>query len=696
MKIIKKISTCLILLAANINLLIASPMTNDYDLTSDNFNIIYDDRFGNYHLLENIDLGGEQIAPIGTMAEPFEGNIYGNGFTIENFTVRAGDGEAQDGLFSVLGDNVEINGLSLNNAIITGNKVGILAGVTGDGCTISIDRLSNIAVSALSGISGFLIGETGDNNTVSLGYSTHSRSYGIHGNGPTGGLVGRSGNNNVLSVGLGQSQVVITPSGQIAGVVAEAGSNTRVINSVVLSPLIHRADNSDAIGPASDGIECINSFWSSSSTGAPQSGCAATGYTDQELKQLSRSSDGLTTETSAFRFGDNAQWPMALEFGNRLAELDDPICSEAACRPNRCDSRQGSSSIQVYDSDSSYYIVSVEQRQGNNNLSFRVYHLIGGRLDTSFGDSGMIRYFALESDTLTHFELSDTAVIYRNRVVLSGMSNNQIAIVAFFIGNSLHRERRYRLYRPTSVSGAPVWLGNPGQPLSGDLLYLITLRIATLGIFRIYRLGTTSQPNNFNSAAGLQSRNVHPSAASVQSVVVESVNHIFFTLVSNTQSLTSIVRISLISGDPETYDIEWSIDDPVHTHLYLRDSGLWLIQSNIEGDYSADLLDFNQSPGSNNSFIFAFNGTGADASGLLLPDNGERPELHLASFDGDCLQFETFQTTVITPPKGIFDQYVGAVSMLLNSILFIFGELAVLFTDLRDFINPDFNSTTVE
>lgn len=61
---------------------------------------------GKFELLCNVDMGGQTLAPFGTVAEPFTGRFDGGYFTISNFTVAGGE-DGAFGLFGVNKGNIE-------------------------------------------------------------------------------------------------------------------------------------------------------------------------------------------------------------------------------------------------------------------------------------------------------------------------------------------------------------------------------------------------------------------------------------------------------------------------------------------------------------------------------------------------------------------------------------------------------------
>ena len=88
--------------------------------TADQFKAIGEDKTSlgkNYVLGDNIDLGGEEITPIGDSDNLFTGKFSGNGHTVSNFTISKPD-ESHIGLFT--GNSGTIMNLGVENAEISG------------------------------------------------------------------------------------------------------------------------------------------------------------------------------------------------------------------------------------------------------------------------------------------------------------------------------------------------------------------------------------------------------------------------------------------------------------------------------------------------------------------------------------------------------------------------------------------------
>ena len=85
-----------------------------------------------YELRRNVNILGLAWVPIGpNSANPFEGRLEGNGWTIQDFVHDDADA-VSSGLFAYLGDNAIIRDLKFTDSVVRGkNKVGTLAGEAG-------------------------------------------------------------------------------------------------------------------------------------------------------------------------------------------------------------------------------------------------------------------------------------------------------------------------------------------------------------------------------------------------------------------------------------------------------------------------------------------------------------------------------------------------------------------------------------
>lgn len=142
-------------------------------------------------LTADIDFGGNDVTPVGTIDEPFIGAFDGNEHVLRNFRI-AFPGAVYIGLFCVLGSGGEIHDLGVEGAEVTGHRsVGDLVG-RNDGGTVT----SCYATGTVTGENpdtgtiniGGLVGEN-DGGTLTACFSTCTVTAGI-GSERIGGLVG--------------------------------------------------------------------------------------------------------------------------------------------------------------------------------------------------------------------------------------------------------------------------------------------------------------------------------------------------------------------------------------------------------------------------------------------------------------------------------------------------------------------------
>ena len=120
----------------------------------------------NYVLGADIDLGGEEITPIGNLDKPFTGKFSGNGHTVSNFKINKRN-ESYIGLFGY--NNGTIMNLGVEKAEINGyNLVGGVCGYNNNG---AIQKCYNTG--AVSGTASNIGGVCGSNsNTIEDCYNT--------------------------------------------------------------------------------------------------------------------------------------------------------------------------------------------------------------------------------------------------------------------------------------------------------------------------------------------------------------------------------------------------------------------------------------------------------------------------------------------------------------------------------------------
>ena len=133
----------------------------------------------NYVLGANIDLGGEEITPIGDLANPFTGKFSGDGHTVSNFTINSEN--TCTGLFGK--NNGTIMNLGVEKAEINGHD--LVGGVCGGNYGTIKNCYSTGAVKGSSSVGG-VCGSNSDGGTIKNCYSTDA----VKGNLLVGGVCG--------------------------------------------------------------------------------------------------------------------------------------------------------------------------------------------------------------------------------------------------------------------------------------------------------------------------------------------------------------------------------------------------------------------------------------------------------------------------------------------------------------------------
>ncbi|MCL2718168.1 MAG: hypothetical protein FWE14_05250 [Lachnospiraceae bacterium] len=158
---------------------------------------IQNDMFGNYQLVNDIDLSGVAWSPIGTLAAPFNGLLDGNGHTIKNLNINL---PTQDNVGLFRFNRGIITNINLENVSITGrDNTGSIVGQNFNSLTnITVTTVKELrglnSVGGLAGVNtGTIIDSTVENAEVLGGTSTAARTGGLVGNN-TGTIIGSNVN----------------------------------------------------------------------------------------------------------------------------------------------------------------------------------------------------------------------------------------------------------------------------------------------------------------------------------------------------------------------------------------------------------------------------------------------------------------------------------------------------------------------
>ena len=654
-----------------------SVSATDYTLNSANFSQIMNDLNGTYHLLENITPNSDEL-PMSSPEGLFRGQLDAHYFTIHNFEIT--DENNDGGLFMALGDGAEVINLVIENGDVFSKNGGLIAGETGDNCNIQVIAMRHSLVNCAGAPCGVLVGRSGANNNIRLLYSD---GHSIHGSGEAAGLVGIAGENNILSLGYSTTDVI---GDRVAGV-SFAGSNSQIILSVIRSRLISRNSSSYPVG-AGDSIQCNLNFWSlSTALTTSLSGCNATGLSDSDLMAANPDSSFISQqEKESFRFGNNRQFLYAVEHGAKLAQLDGPECSTIACQPRTCDNWQSDPIFQEFDSQSRRYIISLEglnnQVENDRPLMFRVTRLTpSNRLDSSFGDAGIIRYpYTLSTDDLTSLSSVEGLLLDHNVYLIGKNQNDQPRIVKLNVDHR-HRERGYQLFSP-GLAGEPKLLTHFGHSL-----YVVTARtldnVSTR--FRLYRMINIQDLTATQELYDFATPHPEPLAYALES---QAVLHVAAESGNNG---VSVFRINLLDqSDITELESMPLIDDPKIVRLFFRAAGLWLIQVNTEDDYSIELFDTNnQAADDNSTMTYVYNDTGLAVDGsLFIPDDSEEPVIYRAYLSGRCLVFEdSLETTVTVPSLGALTPLYNLLYDMFSAIIVYLRQLTLLYGRAASHLN---------
>lgn len=105
----------------------------------DDLQTIQNDLSGNYRLMVDLDARKYPFIPLGTLAEPFQGNFNGNGHTIENLSLTTRPRDDYQGLFRYARQG-NIHDLTLKKVNIVGrNFLGALVGMNDRGTILNIE-----------------------------------------------------------------------------------------------------------------------------------------------------------------------------------------------------------------------------------------------------------------------------------------------------------------------------------------------------------------------------------------------------------------------------------------------------------------------------------------------------------------------------------------------------------------------------
>ena len=256
-----------------------------------------------YELTADIDLASTDWQPIGDFNEPFTGVFRGNGHTISNLTLKAGNTN-DIGLFGAIGESGRVENVGLVNVNITANNnIGSIAGYNFG--TI-INSYAGGKLVAMSNYAGGLVGRNRGGIIVNSYADVDIRSNGIL----VGGLVGFAELNGsiVNSYAFGDVQA---QSGIAGGLVGGNDSSTKIHNSYAIGEV--QTINGLAGGLTASADLIVNSYYRAGAVLSGTDSLIGTDKTAMELKAGVPSDDIYSGwERADWHFGNSEQYPVLL------------------------------------------------------------------------------------------------------------------------------------------------------------------------------------------------------------------------------------------------------------------------------------------------------------------------------------------------------------------------------------------------
>ena len=259
---------------------------------------IANDLTNSYKLLNDITIpSGTEWTPIGNISNPFNGMLFGNGFTIYGLTIsNVGN---YNGLFGVLGDNAIIQDIIVTNVTITnGTNVGVICGggsgsiidvcvETGTGSGIDITTSNAVNIGGIAGTFQGSITGCESNISINISVTTDKQAHvgGIVGE--NNGTVGASSTSNVLKPSSSNAtlEVVATNSyvGGLVGLNKKTISQSRADIVIIITATSSSAYAGGIVGANISGATIINSCATGDIIGYYVGGIA--GYSNATIQQ---------------------------------------------------------------------------------------------------------------------------------------------------------------------------------------------------------------------------------------------------------------------------------------------------------------------------------------------------------------------------------------------------------------------------
>ena len=262
---------------------------------------------GKYVLMGDIDLSGINWTPLGAYDNPFEGELYGNGYTIKNLNIT-GSADGYYGFFaSTYGAN--IHNLCLENVTILAESgsAGAIAGDADGGTSITNVHIKNINIVGNVGTAGAILGKMTDSNI--LASSVTGNSY-IHSLNNAGGLVGSASMSIIDSSYVADT---VVEGVNVGGIIGSSTSST--VNQSYYTGMLSASSYTAGgiIGYSDYQSHIYDSFWentcATSGVGSHNSGAASSVINNSYGKTLAELQDPTTFadwDTSVWMFNNGS------------------------------------------------------------------------------------------------------------------------------------------------------------------------------------------------------------------------------------------------------------------------------------------------------------------------------------------------------------------------------------------------------
>ncbi|MFA5449672.1 MAG: MBG domain-containing protein [Clostridia bacterium] len=178
-----------------------------------------------FHLMNDIDMQGRTVTPIGTASNPFQGKFHGNSRVVRNLTINTTGMYA--GLFGRVGSGGEISDLGVFGGEVNGT--GYAGGIAGYNSGQIIRSFSTLNVHTSGDYAGGIAGE--NNGIIKNSYSTgniNADSSSSYVGGVAGYLSTPIGDSVLFTYSLGK----ITGGGKVGGVI---GGRNAVMPRIIYS-----------------------------------------------------------------------------------------------------------------------------------------------------------------------------------------------------------------------------------------------------------------------------------------------------------------------------------------------------------------------------------------------------------------------------------------------------------------------------